>query len=341
MTRPAPSRPPRRRGGRLRTAARRNGVGSGRPLPVRAVPHVRHPPAARRHHELVPARGGSPWRATASSSPGRRTALRRAELEGQIPRLVAEPALLASWRRPIERRRPDAADAGGDPPRQATPAPGGRASRGRADRQDGGDMAAVSGFSGPVRGRGPPASSWWFPPIALGRVAALLRLLAYAFVPVDVLVTDAWVGEHGDVPAVLYRPVMVARLLHLPPPTRLSVDLVRIGAARRGVVALVRRPDPCHPPRPGVGCGRVRPVRLVDARRHVLRQGGPRPVRATSSCWRCSRPWAPRHSASSGGQLPRRLGRPDDPDGGRGDVLPGRVEQAALRRAGTGPRVRR
>ena len=55
---------------------------------------------------------------------------------------------------------------------------------------------------------------WWFPPTA--PAGSPLRLLAYAFIPVDVLVTTAWVGQHGDVPGVLYRPVMAARLLHSP-----------------------------------------------------------------------------------------------------------------------------
>ena len=84
---------------------------------------------------------------------------------------------------------------------------------------------------------------WWFPPTALGRVAAL-RLLAYAFIPVDVLLTTAWVGQHGDVPGVLYRPVMAARLLHLPTPTRNGVDLLKlvllVAAATAAVAVLTR-----------------------------------------------------------------------------------------------------
>jgi hypothetical protein len=94
-------------------------------------------------------------------------------------------------------------------------------------------------------GRGPVSDAstgrhagWWFPPTALGRVAAL-RLLAYAFVPVDVLVTTTWVEHHGDVPGVLYRPVMVARLLHLPTPTRTGVDLLKLALLMATVTALV------------------------------------------------------------------------------------------------------
>ncbi len=95
----------------------------------------------------------------------------------------------------------------------------------------------------PIGHSRPDRGSWWFPPTALGRVAAL-RLLAYAFVPVDVLLTTAWVGQHGDVPGVLYRPVMVARLLHLPTPTRTGVDLLELAllvAAATAFVAVLAR----------------------------------------------------------------------------------------------------
>jgi hypothetical protein len=87
------------------------------------------------------------------------------------------------------------------------------------------------------------SGTWWFPPTALGRVAAL-RVLAYAFVPVDVLLTTAWVGHHGDVPGVLYRPVLVARLLHLPTPTRTGVDVLKLAllvAAATAFVAVLAR----------------------------------------------------------------------------------------------------
>ena len=95
----------------------------------------------------------------------------------------------------------------------------------------------MSGSAGRYGTAGTTGSSWWFPPIALGRVA-VLRLLAYGFVPLDVLVTNAWVSDHGDVPAVLYRPVLLARLAHLPTPTRTGIDLLRIALLAAACVAL-------------------------------------------------------------------------------------------------------
>ncbi len=70
-------------------------------------------------------------------------------------------------------------------------------------------------------------SKWWFAPVALGRVAAL-RTILYAFIFVDVLLTTAWVGRHGDVPGDLYDPLFLGRVLPLPTPTSLLVDVVQV-----------------------------------------------------------------------------------------------------------------
>jgi hypothetical protein len=74
--------------------------------------------------------------------------------------------------------------------------------------------------------------------MARGRIAAL-RVIAYAFVPLDVLVTTGWVGRHGDVGASLYRPLLLARLLHLPVPTPTVVTFVRVALLLATAVALV------------------------------------------------------------------------------------------------------
>jgi hypothetical protein len=60
-------------------------------------------------------------------------------------------------------------------------------------------------------------TGWLFRPAPLGRIAAL-RTIAYLFVPIDVLVTTPWVGQHAEVPGTLYQPLLVGRLLHLPTP---------------------------------------------------------------------------------------------------------------------------
>lgn len=81
-------------------------------------------------------------------------------------------------------------------------------------------------------------TGWWFPSMARGRIAAL-RLIAYAFIPLDVLVTTGWVGRHGDVGASLYRPLLLARLLQLPVPTPTVVTFVRVALLLATAVALV------------------------------------------------------------------------------------------------------
>jgi hypothetical protein len=86
-------------------------------------------------------------------------------------------------------------------------------------------MASVTGAARPLT---PLASSaWWFTPTALGRIAAL-RLIAYLFVPIDVLVTTTWVYQHGRVPSTLFRPVLVARIVHLPTPTPAGMAVLRV-----------------------------------------------------------------------------------------------------------------
>lgn len=60
-------------------------------------------------------------------------------------------------------------------------------------------------------------TGWLFQPVPVARIA-VLRLVAYLFVPVDVLLTTPWVTAHGKVPGELYQPLLVGRLLHLPAP---------------------------------------------------------------------------------------------------------------------------
>ena len=60
-------------------------------------------------------------------------------------------------------------------------------------------------------------TGWLLSPAPLARVA-VLRVLAYVFVPIDVLLTTTWVRAHAQVPGELYVPLRIGRLLPLPPP---------------------------------------------------------------------------------------------------------------------------
>jgi hypothetical protein len=55
-----------------------------------------------------------------------------------------------------------------------------------------------------------------------GRIAAF-RTVVYLFVALDLLVFTSWVRGHANIPADLYQPLLVGRLLPLPTPTPLLV----------------------------------------------------------------------------------------------------------------------
>ncbi|MBW8486516.1 HTTM domain-containing protein [Actinomadura parmotrematis] len=59
---------------------------------------------------------------------------------------------------------------------------------------------------------------WWFGPVPLARIA-WLRILAYGFLPFDMLLLTGSTLAHARLPADLYQPVRLARWLHLPAPT--------------------------------------------------------------------------------------------------------------------------
>lgn len=68
--------------------------------------------------------------------------------------------------------------------------------------------------------------NWWFEPAPVGRVA-VLRLLAYGFIPLDVLFFTKWIDQHRDVPTELYQPLIIGRILHLPMPTYAFVEVMK------------------------------------------------------------------------------------------------------------------
>ena len=66
---------------------------------------------------------------------------------------------------------------------------------------------------------------WLFEPVPRGRVAAF-RSLIYLFVAADIVIFTPWVRSHAAMPAQLYQPLLIGRLLPLPTPTPLLVHSV-------------------------------------------------------------------------------------------------------------------
>lgn len=64
---------------------------------------------------------------------------------------------------------------------------------------------------------GAAVTRWLHRPMPLARIA-VLRVVLYAFVPIDVLLTTTWVRAHAQVPGELYAPLRIGRLLPLPTP---------------------------------------------------------------------------------------------------------------------------
>jgi hypothetical protein len=84
-------------------------------------------------------------------------------------------------------------------------------------------------------------TGWLFSPAPLARIA-VLRLVVYLFVPVDVLLTTTWVRAHAQVPAELYVPLRIGRLLPLPTPGPWVevFQVVLVAAALAAALAAVR-----------------------------------------------------------------------------------------------------
>ncbi|HEV7934639.1 MAG TPA: hypothetical protein VGP70_20315 [Actinomadura sp.] len=81
---------------------------------------------------------------------------------------------------------------------------------------------------------------WWFAPFPRARVA-WLRVLAYAFLPFDMLLLTGSTLAHAGVPADLYRPVLLARMLHLPAPQPLPMRLLLAVVIAAAVMAALGR----------------------------------------------------------------------------------------------------
>ena len=97
-----------------------------------------------------------------------------------------------------------------------------------------------------VRG-GPPAgssaapdASWWFTAMPRNRVA-VLRTIAYLFIPIDLFWLSAWSSLHGRLDGDLYQPLRIGRLLPFPTPDQALVAVTRWGLVLAIVLALAGR----------------------------------------------------------------------------------------------------
>jgi hypothetical protein len=80
---------------------------------------------------------------------------------------------------------------------------------------------------------GEAVTAWLLEPVPRARVA-WMRTFLYAFIWADVLVLRPWVRLHGDVPGILYKPLAIGNLFHLPTPTHtftLAVMLLLLTAS--------------------------------------------------------------------------------------------------------------
>ena len=78
---------------------------------------------------------------------------------------------------------------------------------------------------------------WLLQPASVARVA-VLRVAVYLFVPVDVLLTTTFVRGHAQVPAELYVPLRIGRLLPLPTPGP-WVETLQVGLVAAALIAAV------------------------------------------------------------------------------------------------------
>ena len=83
-------------------------------------------------------------------------------------------------------------------------------------------------------------TGWLFEPMPLARVA-VLRVLVFAFVIVDVLLlhTSGWYHGHAD--PVWYEPLVMGQVLHLPPASVLLVEVLKWGCVVAAALAISGR----------------------------------------------------------------------------------------------------
>jgi hypothetical protein len=86
----------------------------------------------------------------------------------------------------------------------------------------------------------PTRASWWFPAVPRNRIA-VLRVIAYLFIPIDLFLLSAVNATHGRLDGALYQPLKIGRLLPFPTPNELIVATTRWGLVLAVLVALSGR----------------------------------------------------------------------------------------------------
>jgi hypothetical protein len=103
------------------------------------------------------------------------------------------------------------------------------------------DHPSGSGEPGPAAPARRGLLGWWLRPVPLARIA-VVRVIAYLFIPVDVFLTTAWVKAHAAVPTDWYQPLTIAKVLPVfPTPTSTVVHVVQWALVAAAVVAATGR----------------------------------------------------------------------------------------------------
>lgn len=79
-------------------------------------------------------------------------------------------------------------------------------------------------------------AGFWFEEVPLARVA-WVRAIVYCYIPIDVLLSQSWVRGHARHGGQLYRPLLIARVFHLPAPTLSSTTALAWVLALTALVA--------------------------------------------------------------------------------------------------------
>ncbi|WP_329520386.1 hypothetical protein [Spirillospora sp. NBC_01491] len=130
-------------------------------------------------------------------------------------------------------------DPAADPAADETAKTAGPASAEAAGLAEAPETAAVTAG----QEQAPPATfwgRWWYGPIPRARIA-WLRVIAYVFLPFDMLLLTSSSLAHARLPADLYQPVRLARWLHLPAPTPAAMYTVLVVTIAAGLVAATGR----------------------------------------------------------------------------------------------------